>query len=793
MSEVIKSVDVVAQSKEDMTKYAIYVTRSRSIPGYQDGLKPVQRKIIWDMWNDTSANREKTVKSARIVGDVVGKYHPHGDAAVYGAMKTLTNWFECYMPLIVPHGNFGDFLGNGAAHMRYTEAKLSDFSKDCLLSELKFTDKVVDWDDTYDYDGKEPSYLPASVPILLINGCSGIGVGIKTEIPCHNVNEVIDATIKLIHNPNAQITLIPDTCMPCEIIDNNFKAISNKGSGTYVVRGIVEIGEYKGNPALYIRSTPDQVYLNTVKDKIEDLVNSNKLVQIHDINEFHDTDKPIDQQMCLIIQLKKGSDPEYVRQVLYKQTSLQKTCSVNFEVLDDLTPMRMSYKSYLEAFILFRKLTKFRLYCNRLQDKQTRFHQVDALVKVIESGELDTIINMIRHHKTNDDSVLIDFLVKKIKLTDLQAKYIIRTRLGSLSEGHLKDFKEEAHKLIADIENFKYIITHDDVILKEIEEELLMYKSKYGSKRRSKVISVSEASNIPSGEFRLIITENNFIKKIQLNETIGTLKNDTPKSVINVENTQNILIFDELGKMYKLPVHKIPFSDKHSPGLDIRTVIKGLTSNINSVLYEPTVLRLSKTINTKYFAVILTKSGMIKRLDLQDILSATPSGIVYVKLEDGDSVQDIVIVGTHSDVVVYNKNNALRIACEDIPYLKRATKGAKSMTSGPVEGLSIIKKDTTDIIVITEKGKVNRFTPAGLPCNGRNKKSSKVIKLSKGDSIKTIYGVDISDSIKVISEHDTIDLPVESIPIGSSVSTGAKIFSTRSDKIIKVSVNPRKA
>ena len=704
------------------------------------------------------------------------------NSSIYGAMKPLTNWFEINEPLIIKQGNFGNFHGDGASASRYTEAKLSPFAVDCVISELKETDKVVDWDENYDNTTIEPGYLPSALPLLLINGASGIACGMKVEIPSHNITEVIDAAIAILHDPNADIVLIPDTCMPCEIVDSDWRTLTNTGSGSFKVRGIIDIGEYQGYPALIIRSIPDSTYLGTITEKIDSLIETNKIVQIMKSIEAGD-----ENELKLILQLRKGSDPEYVKQVLYKNTLLEKSYSVNFEVLDGLTPIRMSYKSYLQAFILQRLETKFRLYCNRLQDKQTRYHQVDAFIKVITSGKMDTVIDMIKKQKSTDQSVIIEYLVNKIGLTDLQAKFIINVPLYRLSAGYLAKYKEEAKELIKAIEEFERKIVDETIIQKELEEELLFYREKYGKPRKSRIISSEEASNIPAGQFKLVITENNFIKKIQMNETIGNLKGDTPKSVLSVENRENILIFDELGKVYKLPVHKIAFSDKNSPGIDIRMVIKNLTANINSVFYEPIVDKLSK-MKTKHFIIVLTKNGNIKRMDLDDIITATPSGIIYVKLEEGDRVQDIMILGQHSDVVVYNKNKALRIPCSEIPYLKRSTKGAKSMPNGEVEGLSVVTNDTTDIVVITNKGYINRLSPMALPATTRNKAPSKVIKLGKGDTIQAVYGVNEKDSIRVVSQSGVSEIKVSDLKIGSSISTGDKVLSTRSDIILKTNI-----
>ena len=780
MAETIIDVNTAVQYKKDGQLFAIYALMNRFVTDYRDGLKPIHRRLLYSMYAVDNAI-DHTVKSSRVVGSVIGKFHPHGDAAAYGAVKPLTNWFEINKPLIDSQGEFGSIMGNTAAAMRYTEIKLSKFAKDCSIGELKETKSAVDWVYTYDGSMKEPKYLPTTVPMLLINGAFGMGPGLKVEIPRHNINEVIDATIKLIHNPDAQITLIPDHCMPCEIIQTNFKSISNKGHGHYKVRGLMSIGERKGYPTVIIETVPDITFMGPIRDKIEDMVKENKLIQVQDIIEEND-DK---QNITVAVILKKGSDPNYVKDVIYKHTEMEQTRRVNFQALDGVVPQRFSYKSYLQAFIDFRKLTKFRLYCNQLQDVQTKMHEMELYIKVIQTGEIDTIYQTIRKQKTTDHEPLIEYLIKKLDVTDLQAKFLLTIDLAKVSDAYMQVYVDKRSVLEIEKNAIMAKILDDRILLQEIEDDLLEYKKKYGNPRRCKVITESEASGIPQGEFKVIITENNFIKKIPVNDTIGAMRGDNPKIVIKAENSENILIFDELGKVYKLPVHRIQFSDRNSPGIDIRILIKNLTANINSVIYEPTIKEFANKQN-KYFLTVVTKNGYIKKLDLDDFLMVQPSGIIFIKMDDGDSVKDTMIIGAHSDIIVYSSAKALRMNMSEVPHLKRSTKGNRVWSSDrKVDGISIIKNDTTDIVVITEGGKINRFSPAALPLSTRGKAGVNVISLSKGDSIKAIYGLNINDSIRIVSTNDKLSIPVKDIPEGSSISGGSKIFSTRGNSIIR--------
>lgn len=785
MPEKIVERNLLEQFVEDSTRYAIYVTRLRAIPDYKDGLKPVQRDIIYCMYNDSKAISH-TIKSASVVGRTMELYHPHGDSAIYGTMKPMANWFETKIPYIDITGNFGNFQGDPAAASRYTEVKLSKFALDAVIGDLKDSKQASDWVDTYDNRNKKPEFLPAVAPNLLVNGAFGIGVGMKVEIPRHNLNEVIDATLELIKNPDAPVELIPDHCMPCYICQDKksqFKEISNKGFGTYKVRGIIDIGEFKGNPALFIKSIPDLTFLDSITEKIEALVESNKLIQIQTCY-----DKSTEEGVNYVIVLKKGSDPNYVREVIYKNTPIEQNCRVNFEVLDGINPLRMSYKSYLLAFIEFRKITKFRLYCNRLQTVQTRIHEREAFIKLLESGEIDNIIELIKKQKNIDDSYLTEYIVKKVGVTDLQAKYILSADLKKLSIGYLNKYKEDAVNLEQQRQALMVKITDDNSIMEDIVNELNEIKEKYGSPRLCKVISTSSFSEVPKGTFKIVITENNFIKKIGENDPIGNLKGDSVKQVLVVDNTENILLFDEQGKVFKLPIHKLPLTDKASPGIDIRMVIKGLTSNINTVIYEPVVKHFADKVQ-KHFMTMITENGLIKKLDLQDFLTVPPSGILYIKLDPGDKVKSVIIASDGAELLISSDRKVLRMSMNEVPHLKRNTKGNRSMnTSDPIDGLALIGPDATDIVVITETGRVNRFDSVALPCMARGRAGVSVIKLGKGDKIRAVYGCKNTDTIRITTLEKSYDIKVSEIKSASSIAPGEKMIPMKGDQILRCDI-----
>lgn len=791
MSKII-DVNAAEQYTKDYQEYALYVNRHRMIPEFRDGLKPVQRRIVYAAYNECHAS--DLLKSATIVGGTMGHYHPHGNDSIQGALYTLINWFNTKMPLFDGRGTFGNTNGDAAAAMRYTESKLAKFTYDCILDELIQCKEVIDWEPTFDNKLMEPMYLPCKVPLLLINGSSNIAVGDKIDIPSHNINEVIDATIALIKNPNIEPILIPDHCQQCEIIDTDWADICSKGYGLYKVRGRIEIGTYKGSEKKYkglttlnIRSCPNQIYLKTIVEKIEEMVKTNKIIGILDVEEQSRIN-----DMNYVIILKEGTDPNFIRDAIYKNTKMSDTARVNLKVIDILdknNPIkRLNYSGFIKAWIEFRKITKLRFYENKLQRINTRLHVIDNYIWAIESGKSDEAIQIIKKQKEVDDNSIIEILIKKLGVTDLQAKFFINCEIKKLSKGYLNQFKTERDTLDEKAQYCRDAILIDGRIESIIIEELLDIKSKYGQPRTCKVIKESEANGIPTGTFKVVITEKGFIKKIGPNDNItGIRQGDNVKFVIEGDNSKNLLLFDNMGKVFNLPICKIPFSDKNSSGIDLRVLNKYINAELTCIIYEPVLEKFKKGC-----IVTLTKAGYIKRMSISDFLAVPPSGLVYSKVDQGDSIIDVLLFNGNADVVVYTKNKALRMSISEIPLLKRNARGNISMggtTVTEVEGLSVIQPDTTDIIIVTSRGYYNRISPECIK-SGRTKAGSNVIKLAKGDSLVTVLGVNVKNSLKCITtaNGEIYNIPINTIPIGSSISTGSRMFPAKSGSVAKVSI-----
>lgn len=753
--------------REDMIKYLIIVNRRRAFPEIKDGLKVVERRILYDMYDLNAIGH--TLKSARITGDVMGKYHPHSSS--YGSMVVMAQPFTYKVPLISGQGNWGTVMGDGPAAERYTEARISPFAYDCVISELKESKRAVNWKDNYSREYKEPEYLPVKVPLLIIEGSFGIGVGIQSSIPPHNLIEVLEATRALLRDPNYDPILIPDHCQPLQIFDTDWAEISHTGVGKYTVRGIIQVQyEKKDIPVLHILSLPDNVSEDKVIDKLMDLYKAKQLPMVTDINSASKS------SIDIRIVLKKGSDVEYVKQIIYAKTPVQSNVSVNFMVVDDINPKRMGYKEYLQKFIDTRMTIKLRLYCNKRAVADTRRHKLETYIDFIETGKIDQLTAFIKKQNVTDSNVLNEYLVQKFHMTDLQASYILSTSIMQLSKGYLNKYKAEYKELVKEIADYESaIIDGGKRIKKEIDDELVEIEKKYGTPRLCKVVKAKDAEGIPAGVFKLVITENNFIRKLQENDKVNVIRGDNPKFILRVDNQESILLFDNKGKVFKLPVHKIQLTDRSSAGIDVRILIKNCTANIIAAVYEPMIQKFIKG-SRKHFLVTATKYNLIKRMDLDDFANVNTSGLIYTVLKDPtDEVVGLSIAPVALDVVIYSDQKALRTNMTQIPRIKRMSQGSKAMdTNNPIEGISVIYPDAKYILVVTEKGRINKLSINALMPHKRATGGINVIKLSPGDRIFSIHGVTDNDVLHVVTLSGIFDINASDIKERSAVAVGDK-------------------
>lgn len=786
--EKIKECDSLEQYKNDMVLYSIVVIRRRALSDIRDGLKPIQRRILWTFFHDI--HTKNFVKAQKVAGTVIGSYSPHGDTSAYQAFRPILNDFQTKLPLLEPHGNFGGLDGSPASSARYTEARLSKFAMDCIFENMRDDLKVVDYSPNYDNTTKEPNFLPTSIPLLLINGSTGIAVGLSSNIPVHNPVEVIEVTRKLLRNPKADFVLIPDQCTPTKIIDTDWKSINKNGYGSFRVRGITEVGTYKAGrdkeeyPAIFIKSLPDGVYSDSIKAAVEKMATNKECPMIRDV--YDNTKLSVD----IVIQLQKGADAEFVKQLLYKKTNLEKPVTINFEAIDDVVCKHYSYREYLLKFIEYRKITKFRQYNFRLRNINTRLHTLTTYLKAMESGYIDEIIGMIRRQtKVDDKNILTEYIIKHCKMTKLQAEFILSTDLRKLASGYVPIYKQEVKTLMANLKECESFILDPNKIINEIDQELVYFEKEYGMPRMAKVIKANDDTNIPKGVFKLVITENNYVRKLSLDDKVNPIKGDQVKFILKVDNTESILLFDDKGRVFKLPIHKITPTDKTAPGLDIKLLIKNCTADIAAVIYEPALKQVLEIKNNKHFLTTISEGNLIKKMDLEDFLNVPTSGMIYTKIAPNDSIKDVIIAPNKFDSIIYSGHKALRVSVHDIPVYKRASQGVIAMnTKDSISGLSLVYPDATYVVIVTASGKINKFSIQGLERMPRNRAGSSVIKLAKTDRIIGIYGVNDKNALSIVTLTNREVVPVSAIPVMSSVSAGVKILQEKNPTVVKVSV-----
>jgi len=792
MSEKIIPVNLSQQFKSDYQRYALYVTYDRIMTDIKDGFKPVQRRLLYTMLEEGATTH--TIKTATIAGAAM-RYHGHGDQSLAGSVKPMVNWFESYLPVCAKQGSFGNIQGDPMAAPRYNEVRLSDFALEYIVGDMREASDSVNWVDNYDHTRKEPEYLSSALPMAMINGSFGIGVGKKAEIPCHNTNEVIDAILTLMDNPKANIVLIPDTCQHCEIFDDaNWAEISKTGFGFFTVRGIIETVQdysnenFKHRPAVIIHSIPDGIFLDTIINQVNMLVAKKKIIQID--SEF---DESKGDNLEYVYILKSGTDPEYIKNVLYQNTSIQSTQRINFEMLNGLDLIRPSYRDYLLFFIEHRKKVKYRLFVNRLQQINTKLHEKEAFIKLMESGKIDQVIAKIRSYRkdnTKDSNELIEYIIKMIDVTDLQAKYIINANLGNLTPAYLKKLKEERAQLYQMRDQYFMLTTDDNAITEYIRQELLTIKQKYGCPRHSKLIHMSSAKDfIPTGPMYVAITEKGFIAKVPAGSKFNSIKNDVIKQIIEIDNADHLIIFDGAGKVFKLLVNKLPFDAR----TDLRFIFKTFSGNCVKVFSEDLLKKMRNKDKTsvRYHIVSITRSGFIKKMELDEFTTIPSSGLLYAKLDKGDYIQDLNIAFSNCSILVFNNKRVMTIPVNSISTMKRAARGNKTLKSGNLDGMIILNaKHAPYLICVTKMGKLNKVAFNSIPGVDKEKKEFSLIRLSKDDTIQNILCADDSQTLTIrCFNAGELQFPVKGITIGSSVSGGDKVLNLKNDQIIYSQIN----
>ncbi|MDP2704325.1 MAG: DNA gyrase subunit A [bacterium] len=694
--------EITDELKESYLDYAMSVIVSRALPDVRDGLKPVHRRILWAMWDMGLNSSAKFVKSARVVGEVLGKYHPHGDVAVYDSMVRMAQDFSLRYPLIKGQGNFGSIDGDGAAAQRYTEAKLSKIASEMLLDIEKET---VAWNPNYDASREEPSYMPAKLPNLLLNGTMGIAVGMATSIPPHNLGEIVNATSFLIDNPNATIgelmNFIPGPDFPTGGIIYDRKGIEEAyrtGKGSVPIRAVATIEEKaKGNAHIVITEIPYQVNKSELIIKMASLVQEKKIEGIKDIRDESDRDG-----IRIVVETKSDAIPQKILNKLFQQTDLQKNFYLNMIALvGGIQPRLLSLKDILGEYIAHRKIIVKRRAEFDLKKAKERAHILEGLVKALDV--IDKVIAVIK--KSKDRETAKENLIKIFKFTDIQANAILDMRLATLAaleREKLEDELKEKRKLIGELED---ILKNPKKILQIVKGELADLVKTYGDERRTKIVKgglkeFREEDLVPDEEVIIALSRDGYIKRMPP----GTFKaqkrggkgligsevkeEDQIRHFQGARTHDNILFFTNKGKVFQTKVYEVPEATRTSKGKLIYNFLEiPQTDEISALV----TYREEKDRNL----TLVTKRGVIKKTPIADFANVRRTGIIAVTLKKEDELRWAMLAEQKDEIVVVTKNGqSIRFREKDVRPMGRNAAGVtaiKLKKNDEVIGLDIIK------------------------------------------------------------------------------------------------------
>ena len=738
--EKILPVDVVSEMKESYLAYAMSVITSRALPDVRDGLKPVHRRILYAMHEMGLTASARFRKSAAVVGDVLGKYHPHGDVAVYDSMVGMAQEFSYRYPFILGQGNFGSIDGDNAAAMRYTEAKMSKISGE-LLRDLE--KETVDFRPNYDQTRKEPIVFPSNVPALLLNGTLGIAVGMATNIPPHNLSEVLDATIHLIENEDATtedlMQFIKGPDFPTGGIAYGYKDMLHAysgGRGGVVCRGEAEIVEQKdGNFSIIITSIPFRVNKANLIMSIAELVQEKKLEGIKGLRDESTKD------IRIVIDLKSSAHPEKVLNYVYKNTQLESNFNFNIVALVDGVPETLSLKSILEQFILHRKEVVKRRSAFDLKRAEEREHILLGLKKALD--KIDRVISVIRASKNSQIAKLN--LMKEFKFSELQAVAILEmklSKLAGLERQGVEDELKEKQKFIAEM---KDLLASPKKILKTIAGELQEIKTKYTDERRTKIVKggvkeISDEDLVPEKETMLVLTAGGYVKCTDPSEyhaqkrggvgviDLETKEEDFVTMLVSGSTHSNLLFFTNLGKVYQMKMYEIPEGRRATKGKSIMNFLSlGTEEKVNSILAIP------KDIDKSPASLILvTKGGTAKKMYSESFKDVRRSGIIAIRLDKDDQLISALVTAKNDEVMIATaEGQSIRFKESDIREMGR--------TAGGVRGIKLGKNDTVIGVDVVRGGK-SEGAFLTMSANGFGKKTSlKEYKVQHrgGSGIKT--------------------------------------------------------
>lgn len=796
---VIKQ-SISSEMREAYLDYAMSVITMRALPDVRDGLKPVHRRILYSMHKNGLVASAKFRKSATVVGDVLGNYHPHGDSSVYEAMVKMAQDFTYRYPLVMGQGNFGSIDNDPAAAYRYTEAKMSKISSE-LLRDLE--KETVQWRPNYDGSKREPVVLPTAVPNILLNGTLGIAVGMATNIPPHNLNEVCEAVIELIDNKDATtedlMKHIKGPDFPVGGIIYNHKDIHHAystGKGGVLARGEAEIVEdKKGNFNIIISSIPYRVNKSDLIVKIADLVHDKKLEGIKDLR-----DESAKGDIRVVVELKSGAQPQKVLNYIYKHTQLEETFHFNMVLLVDGVPQTLPLKRVLEEFILHRQIVVRRRTEFDLKKAEDREHILLGLKKALD--HIDKIIKTIKASK--DAPTAHGALMKEFKFSDKQATAILEMRLQKLAGLERKKIEDELKETQELIKKLKELLGSPKKILATIKSELKEIIEKYGDERRTKVVkggvkSISEEDLVPEEESVLVLTAGGYIKRTNPNEykkqkrggvgviDLNTKEEDFVTTFLTASTHSDLLFFSDRGKVYQMKMYDVPEGRRATKGKSIMNFLSlPQGENITSVL------ALSKETKKDALSLIMiTKKGTAKRVSAKNFYDVRRSGLIAITLGKDDALISALALEKGDQIMIAtSKGQSIRFKGSDIREMGRSAAGVRAIKiseSDAVIGAGIVKSgdNAADILVLSQSGYGKRTKVKEYKVQNRGGSGIKTAKVTaKTGNLMAAHviassDVEESELVAMSKKGQVIRLDLKEAPSLGRQTQGVRIMKLR--------------
>ena len=803
----IHEVDLKEKMETFYIDYAMSVIASRALPDVRDGLKPVQRRVLYSMIELNNGPDKPHRKSARIVGDTMGKYHPHGDSSIYGALVNMAQDWSTRYPLVDGHGNFGSMDGDGAAAMRYTEARLSKISMELLADIGKNTvDFVPNFDDTE----KEPVVLPSRYPNLLVNGTTGIAVGMATNIPPHNLREVVQAVVKIIDNRVEEdrdttideilpIVKAPDFPTGGLILGTRgCEEAYRTGRGKIRVRAVTNIETLpNGKSQIIATELPYMVNKANLIIKIAELVKLKKIDGITDIR-----DESNREGVRVVIELRKDANANVILNQLYKHTQLQDTFGVIMLALINNQPKVMNLLDMLTYYLKHQEDVVTRRTKYDLNKAEERDHILQGLLKALDF--IDEVITIIRG--SQNAQIAKERLMERFELSDVQAQAIVDMRLRALTGLEREKIEEELNNLLITIADLKDILANEERILEIIRNELLEMKEKYGDKRRTEIIQgtfdIEDEDLIPVEDVIISLTNNGYVKRMPVDtyksqnrggrgvKGMSTTQDDVISSLIHMSTHDDLLIFTNKGKVYRLKGYNIPEFGRTAKGLPIVNIL-----NLDKDESVKSLININKKMieeDNQWYLFFATEQGLVKRVDISEFENIRQTGKIAIKLKEDDSLVGVKLTKGDDEILIAASNGKLvRFSEGHVRPMGRSASGVKGIN---VDGSKVIGMTTNRegqlIMVVTEKG-YGKMSPIDeYRVSNRGGKGVKTINVTeRNGQIVAIRAVEGNEDLLIITDDGiVIRLPMEQVKTAGRATQGVRLIKVHDSKVSSVEV-----